>query len=157
MRDGEGGPISKVGSPQAAGAPWFVIVGDGPEKANLRAQATQLGIAERTVFTGYRNDVERMFAMCDVVVLTSLWEGLPRVLVQAAAAAKPVVTFACDGAGEVVKNDVNGWIVPMRDVDAIQERLSRLVADAELRRRMGRAGRDKVNDTWTVETMVRHD
>ncbi len=135
--------------------PWFVIVGDGPEETNLRAQAQTLGLDERTVFTGYRRDVENMFAICDVVVLTSLWEGLPRVLVQAAAAGKPVVTFACDGAYEVVEDDVNGWVVPMRDVDAIQERLYRLVADVDLRLRMGTAGRDKVNDTWTVESMVR--
>ncbi|MCG8478193.1 MAG: glycosyltransferase family 4 protein, partial [Spirochaetales bacterium] len=135
--------------------PRFVIVGDGPEETNLRAQAESLGIGEKIIFTGYRGDVERMFAMCDVVVLTSLWEGLPRVLVQAAAAAKPVVTFACDGASEVVEDDVNGWVVPMRDVDAVRRRLSRLIEDAGLRRRMGEAGRRKVNDTWTVETMVR--
>ena len=149
------GVVDTIGNREPGSEPWFVIVGDGPEEANLRAQAHTLGISDRTVFTGYRRDVEKMFAMCDVVVLTSLWEGLPRVLVQAAAASKPVVTFACDGAYEVVENEVNGWVVPMRDVDAVKECLSRLVVDADLRLRMGRAGQDKVNDTWTVETMVR--
>ncbi len=134
--------------------PWFVIVGDGPEEPALRRQADELGIAERVVFTGYRTDVERMFAMADVVVLTSLWEGLPRVLVQAAAAGRPAISFACDGAREVIEDDRNGWVVPMKDVAAVTDRMRRLVSDAELRRRMGEAGRAKVNDTWTVTAMV---
>lgn len=138
----------------SAAVPWFVIVGDGPEEAALRAQARELGIYERVVFTGYRRDVERMFAMCDVVVLTSLWEGLPRVLVQAAAAARPAISFACDGAHEVITDDENGWVVPMKDVEAVTDRMQRLLDNPTLRERMGRTGRDSVNDSWTVEAMV---
>ena len=134
--------------------PWFVIVGDGPEEEALRAQARELGIAERVIFTGYRGDVERMFAMADVVVLTSLWEGLPRVLVQAAAVGRPAVSFACDGAREIIDDDTNGWVVPMRDVEAVGDRMQRLVDHPEERRRMGEAARAKVNASWTVESMV---
>ncbi|MEX2445503.1 MAG: glycosyltransferase family 4 protein [Alkalispirochaeta sp.] len=134
--------------------PWFVIVGDGPEEAALRRQAQELGISRRVVFTGYRGDVENMFAMGDVVVLTSLWEGLPRVLVQAAATGRPAISFACDGAGEVIEDDVNGWVVPMRDTDAVADRMRRLLREPELRRSFGEAGRAKVNDSWTVEAMV---
>lgn len=137
-----------------SGDPWFVIVGDGPEEGALRAQAGHLGIADRTVFTGYRRDVERMFAMADIVVLTSLWEGLPRVLVQAAAAGRPVVTFACDGAREVVHEGVNGHVVPMRDVSAVGGALNTLVHNEALRHSMGAAGRTLVNESWRVEAMV---
>ncbi|HKK49399.1 MAG TPA: glycosyltransferase family 4 protein [Alkalispirochaeta sp.] len=134
--------------------PWFVIVGDGPEESALRRQAQELGIGHRVVFTGYRGDVENMFAMSDVVVLTSLWEGLPRVLVQAAATGRPAISFACDGAGEVIENDENGWVVPMRDVAAVANRMGQLRCEPELRRHMGEAGRAKVNTSWTVEAMV---
>jgi len=140
--------------PPEGGTPWFVIVGDGPEEAALRRQAHDLGIGERVVFAGYRRDVERMFAMSDVVVLTSLWEGLPRVLVQAAAAARPAISFACDGAREVIADDENGWVVPMKDVEAVADRMRRLLGNPGLRERMGRTGRDRVNDSWTVEAMV---
>lgn len=136
------------------GDPWFVIVGDGPEEEVLRRQARKSGIGDRVIFTGYRRDVENMFAMCDVVVLTSLWEGLPRVLVQAAAARRPAITFNCDGAREVIEDGVNGWVVPMRDVPAVTNRMLRLLDDPDLRHRLGDAGRIKVNDTWTVEAMV---
>lgn len=153
--DGAGAFARQTPPPAGEGGPpWFVIVGDGPEEAALRAQARELGIDERVVFTGYRRDVERMFAMSDVVVLTSLWEGLPRVLVQAAAAARPAISFACDGAREVIVDDENGWVVPMKDVDAVADRMGRLLADPALRERMGQAGRALVNDSWTVEAMV---
>jgi glycosyltransferase involved in cell wall biosynthesis len=142
------------GAAPMRGQAWFVIVGDGPEEAALRAQAAELGIADRVVFTGYRRDVEKMFGMSDVIVLTSLWEGLPRVLVQAAAAGRPAVSFACDGAGEVITDGENGWVVPMRDTAAVRDRMEHLLADAPLRERLGAAARANVNDSWTVEAMV---
>jgi glycosyltransferase involved in cell wall biosynthesis len=151
------GPLAGNASGAAASsgrAPWFVIVGDGPEETALRRQAEELGISERVVFTGYRGDVENMFALADVIVLTSLWEGLPRVLVQAAATGRPAISFACDGAGEVIENEVNGWVVPMRDVAAVTDRMARLLVAPELRRQMGEAGRAKVNNSWTVAAMV---
>lgn len=148
------GELSKE-SPTAGGAKLrFMIVGDGPEEAALREQAARLGIADRVIFTGYRTDVERFFAMADVVALTSLWEGLPRVLVQAAATGKPAVTFACDGAAEVVADGETGFVVGMRDVAALTERLRSLVESAELRARMGVRAKSMVNESWTVEAMV---
>ncbi len=137
-----------------AGDSWFVIVGDGPEEDALRRQAGVLGIEDRLVFTGYRGDVELMFSMSDAVVLTSLWEGLPRVLVQAAASSRAAISFACDGAHEIISDDKNGWIVPMKDVGAVADRMDRLAKDPDLRESMGRAGRAQVNESWTVESMV---
>lgn len=140
--------------PGRTAQPVFVIVGDGPEEHNLRAQAAALGITECTVFTGYREDVERIMAASDAVVLTSLWEGLPRVLVQAAATATPAISFACDGAHEIIANGETGWVVPMRDPAAVAERMGRVLADPELGRRMGNAGRARVTEDWTVDAMI---
>lgn len=140
--------------PERTAEPVFVIVGDGPEEHNLRAQAAASGIAGHTVFAGYRNDVERVISASDAVVLTSLWEGLPRVLVQAAATATPAISFACDGAHEIIADGENGWVVPMRDTAAVVERMGRLLADPELGRRMGKAGRVRVNQDWTVDAMI---
>jgi glycosyltransferase involved in cell wall biosynthesis len=147
-------PVTTDAAAPHAVQPWFVIVGDGPEEAALRAQATELGIADRVVFTGYRRDVEKMFGMSDVIVLTSLWEGLPRVLVQAAAAGRPAISFACDGAHEVIADGKNGWVVPMRDTAAVRDRMAQLLEDAALRASFGVAARANVNESWTVEAMV---
>lgn len=141
-------------SPQQSGV-YFLIVGDGPEMEPMQALARELGIADQVIFTGYRTDVERMFAAADIVALTSLWEGLPRVLVQAAAVGRPIVTFNCDGAWEIVEEGTTGYIVGMRDEESFARRLERLVADPELRRNMGAAARAKVDESWSREAMAR--
>lgn len=140
-------------SPQQSGV-YFLIVGDGPELEAMRQYAEELGIADKVIFTGYRTDVERMFAAADIVALTSLWEGLPRVLVQAAAVGRPIVTFNCDGAWEIVEEGSTGYIVDMRDEDTFARRLDRLVADPRLRKEMGAKARAKVDESWSREAMV---
>lgn len=149
-----GGANGTGGTIDGEDGPFFMIIGDGPEEDALRARSKDLGIDNRVIFTGYRRDVERIFAMCDAVVLTSLWEGLPRVLVQAAAAGRPAISFDCDGAREAITEGENGWVVPMRDVTAVADRMARLFLDGDLRRRMGLAARSLVNETWTVEAMI---
>ncbi|MEC9489297.1 MAG: glycosyltransferase family 4 protein [Halanaerobium sp.] len=132
----------------------FLVVGDGADREKLQQQAGELGLEDRVVFTGYRDDVEDIFAIIDIKILTSLWEGLPRVLIQAAAVGRPVVTFAVDGVHEIVREGYNGYIVPIRDVGAMAERVIRLVQDRDLREKMGRQARQLVGDRWTIKRMV---
>ena len=132
----------------------FLLVGDGPERDAIARYADALGLRSQLRYTGFRNDVENMFAISDVIVLTSLWEGLPRVLVQAAAVGVPAVTFAVDGAWEIVRDGETGFVVPMRDSAALARRIEQLLADPATRRRMGAAARELVTDEWSVQTMV---
>jgi glycosyltransferase involved in cell wall biosynthesis len=131
-----------------------LVIGDGPLRGLLEAQAAALGIEGEVRFLGHRLDLPRVLAAADVSVLTSLWEGLPRVLVQSAAAGRPILTFDVEGAWEVVRDGQNGFIVPTRDVDAFTARLERLLGDRALARSLGRAGRRQVRDVWRVETML---
>ena len=93
----------------------FVLVGEGREEATLKRQAHALGIAERVRFLGHRNDVPDLLAVCDVFVLPSLYEGLPLSVLEAMAAAKPVVATAIDGTTEAVVPGVTGLLVPPAD------------------------------------------
>ena len=131
-----------------------LLLGEGPLRADLEAEARALGVADVVRFLGHRTDLPRVLAAVDVSVLTSLWEGLPRVLVQSAAAGRPVVTFDVEGAWEVVRDGHNGFIVPSRDLDHFAARLEDLLRDGTLARDFGRAGRDQVGDAWTLETML---
>lgn len=133
---------------------WILLAGDGPREEEIKNMVQTMGLADRTVFAGYRNDVERMFAACDIIALTSKWEGLPRVLVQAAACGLPAVSFEVDGAWEILKDGETGYIVPSGDVEALADRLGKLVQDRELREAMGQAAQNQVEDSWTVEAMV---
>lgn len=131
-----------------------LIVGEGSQHRELEATAARLGIADRVVFAGYRSDVARAMSAFDIAVLTSLWEGLPRVLVQYSLLEKPIVTFAVEGAGEVVDDGRTGFVVPLRDLDALVDRLRPLVASAPLRAELGRRSRERVEGRWDVELMV---
>ncbi|MFW6022666.1 MAG: glycosyltransferase family 4 protein [Halanaerobiaceae bacterium] len=132
----------------------FMIVGSGPDEENIREMCENMGLSDRVIFTGHRTDVEDMFACFDIKVLTSLWEGLPRVLVQAAAVGKPIVTFDVDGAWEIVEEGKNGYVVPMKDIDAMASRIECLIDDKDLRTRMGVYSRQKVSNLWSVDHMV---
>jgi glycosyltransferase involved in cell wall biosynthesis len=131
-----------------------LLVGEGAQRRELEAMARDLGLADRVVFAGYRDDVAATISVFDVAVLTSLWEGLPRVLVQYSLLEKPIVTFEVEGAREIVEEGVNGYVVGPKDVDAFEERLRRLLASAAMRRGFGRAGRRRVEGRWDVEIMV---
>jgi glycosyltransferase involved in cell wall biosynthesis len=132
----------------------FVGLGSGDQHQALLAEVERRGLSGRVHFPGFRHDIADALAALDVAVLTSLWEGLPRVLVQAAAAGVPAVAFAVEGAHEVVKENVNGWVVPVRDVARMAEYVVALLSDPARARAMGAAGRALVHEGWTAEAMV---
>lgn len=133
----------------------FLIVGSGPYQDVIKRKVKEMDLSDSVIFTGFRTDVEDVFSIFDIKVLTSLWEGLPRVLIQAAAVGKPIVTFDVDGAWEIVEENKNGFIVPMKDVDEMVEKVKLLLDDRKLRENMGDYSRTRIGDQWSVEKMVR--
>ncbi len=90
---------------------WFVMVGDGPLRGAVETLAAELNLTDRLVLTGLRRDIPELIATFDLFVLSSLWEGLPRVLSQAMAAGLPIVATSIDGNAEAVIDNVNGILV----------------------------------------------
>ena len=119
----------------------FLIAGVGGERADLEREADELGVRERILFLGHRADVPALLAASDAFVLPSLFEGTPLSLLEAMAAGKPVVASAIPGTDELVVNDETGLLVPVRDADALAQALRRIVADPDLRARLGAAAR----------------
>jgi len=134
----------------------FVLVGDGWLTERLKRRAEALGVAERIVWTGLVSPsrIPELVGAMDVVVHTSLREGLARVLPQALIAGVPVVSFDVDGAREVVIDGETGYLVQPKAVDELVERLCRLLESSELRARMGQAGRQLCSERFRVEAMV---
>jgi glycosyltransferase involved in cell wall biosynthesis len=134
----------------------FFLIGDGILYDHLRARARALGILDNFVFAGLipRERIPEMIAAMDVLVHTSLREGLARVLPQALAMGKPCVSFDIDGAPEVVLPDETGYLVAPGDAAGLAAAVSRLLDDAQLRARMGAAGRKLVDPAFRAETMV---
>ncbi len=134
----------------------FLLVGDGLLKERLEKQAQGLGIREKVIFTGLvpREEIPSLLAIMDIVVHTSLREGLARVLPQALACGKPVISFDIDGASEVVKEGETGHLVPAEDAKRLAEAIIDLVRDKAKAKSMGEAGRKVVDPAFRVEVMV---
>lgn len=132
----------------------LLVVGDGTLRGELEARARELGIAGSVLFTGFRSDVPRVLDAIDVLVLPSLYEGMPLTAIEASAMARPVVASAVDGTPEVVRNGVTGLLVPPAHPRALARALSALLGDPEARRRMGDAGRDHALGRFDLEAQV---
>lgn len=135
---------------------WFLIVGDGALRQQLEERARELGVRERTVFTGLvpGGEVPACLQAMDVVVHTSLREGIARVLPQAGAVGKPVVTFRMDGAPEVIRDGVSGYLVEPLDTDAVAVKVLELLDDPVRRVAFGEAGRSVAVSTFGADRMV---
>jgi glycosyltransferase involved in cell wall biosynthesis len=118
-----------------------LIVGDGPDREALEAEALRLGLEERLLFVGERRDVPVLLAASDIFVLSSASEGLPVSVIEAMAAELPVVSSAVGGVSELVVAGETGLLVPTGDADELAAALELLITDPELRRRLGAAGR----------------
>ncbi len=129
----------------------FVYVGDGPLRPQTEAAIVQAGLATRFHLIGLRRDVPELLAAFDVFALSSLWEGLPRVLPQAMAAGLPVVATAIDGNAEAIADGINGRLVPPADPSALAEAVIALLRDPGTTHRMGQAGLARVHEFSTAK------
>ncbi len=118
---------------------WHLtIYGDGSLRAELEAQVATLGLSESVSLSPATRDMRREYQRSAIYALTSHYEGLPMVLIEAQAVGLPIVSYSCQcGPRDIVTDGVDGFLVGLYDQDAFAERLSRLMGDAELRYRMG--------------------
>ena len=127
------------------------IVGDGPLLDTVRREAVGLGVD----VLGRRHDVPEILASSSVLLLTSASEGMPGVLIEAGLAGIPVVTTAVSGAGTVVDHGVTGFVVGLDDTRGLVDAASRLLAEPDLRRRMGAAARQRCLERFTMTASAR--
>jgi glycosyltransferase involved in cell wall biosynthesis len=132
----------------------LLMVGDGPDRDHVEQRASELGIVRHCLFLGYQEDVSGWYRAFDAMILPSANEGTPVVAIEALAAGCPVVATSVGGVPDVVREDVDGFLVPMGDTEALAERLARLAEDPALRARMGAAGRESVPARYAVERLV---
>jgi glycosyltransferase involved in cell wall biosynthesis len=131
-----------------------LLAGEGPLEAALRTQCAASGLSDRVRLLGYRRDVPDLFAAADVVVLPSLYEGLPLVAIEAQAAGRPMVATAVDGTPEVLINEETGLLVPAANPDALAAAIARFIDNPELASRLGAQGREFVRANFTVQRQL---
>ncbi len=124
----------------------LTVVGDGPRRSDLENQSRARGLADHVSFVGAKNqdEVAKLLTDHDIFVLPSFAEGVPVVLMEAMGAGLPVVATQVGGMTELIDDGISGFLVRPFDAEQLGDRVQQLVVDADLRQRMGRAGRAKV-------------
>ena len=136
----------------------FLIVGDyqtTPENrthyAHLRTLLEQAGLTSRFVFAGFRKDAQRLMTACDLCLLSTNWEGLPLVLLEAMAVGRPVIATNVDGIPEIVLPGVTGQLYPHGDAAALAGHLRTLLSNPVEARRLGESSREHVRRHFSRE------
>ena len=132
----------------------LLFAGDGSLRPQLEALAHEYQLAERIVFAGFQENVVPCYHLAEIVVLPSLYEGMPLVAIEAGAAGRPIVATEVDGTAEVVEHARTGWLVPAGDVEALAAALCGLLAEPEQGRQMGQAAQQRVNRLFTFERQL---
>lgn len=133
----------------------LLIVGEGPDEPAVRALAGRLGVLDQVSFLGVRRDVPDLMNAADAYLMSSAWEGMPLVLLEAAASGLPIVATDVGGNREVAIEGSNGLLAPARDPAALARRMLELLAlPAEERRAMGARGREYVVTTYDLESVI---
>ena len=109
----------------------FLIIGEGELESELEGLAKELGLARVVHFAGPRGDIEELLAIMDLFVSSSLWEGLPTVLLESMAARRPIVATDVSGTRELVQENVTGYLVPPGDPDALAEAILRALEERQ--------------------------
>ena len=114
----------------------LVLVGDGELRDSVAEESRMLGVADHIHFTGVRCDIEELYQAMDLLVSSSLWEGLPTVIIEAVASRVPVVCTSVSGSVELVRNGITGLVVPPGSPSALTEAILQLIDDMGLAKEM---------------------
>ena len=135
----------------------FLFVGDGILRQGFEEELKSLGLRDHFIFAGLvpPSKVPELIHAMDIVVHTSVWEGLARVLPQGLIAGKPVVSYDVDGAKEVVITGETGILVPARAIPELSAALCQLASDPQMRNRLGKTGRLRFTDQFRHQTMTK--
>ena len=132
----------------------LLLVGDGPELAELKRLVGALEIEARVVFAGMRRDIPECLRMMDIYVQPSKFEGVPNAVLEAMAAGLPVVATDVGGVCEIVEHGISGFLVHLGDDKALSNRITELVRDPAKSNNMGSAGRKRVKERFSMKKMI---
>jgi len=131
-----------------------MIVGGGPEKANLQKQVLKLDLQDKVIFTDFQTDAISYINAMDIFVLPSEKEGLPRVILEAMLMERPVVACDTTGSSELVVDSKTGFLVPVKKPEIMADAILKLIASSDLRKKMGQNGRAMVLERFSIDSYI---
>jgi glycosyltransferase involved in cell wall biosynthesis len=131
----------------------LILIGEGPEKSNCESLVENLGLSKKVNFVGFQKNIEEYLAISDMNVITSLREGLPRVVVEASLVGIPTVGYQVEGISEIVSDQKSGVVVPQGDLEALVIGMNELVTNEVKRKEFGIFAREIALSNWSHESM----
>lgn len=132
----------------------LLLVGDGPQREELKKLSEQQGLPTRVHFAGWRNNVAEVLSASDLLILASRWEGMPNVILEAMAAGKPVVATQAEGVQELLGAEATEQLCPHEDAAGFAERIVHLANDSVLAAELGAQNRARAAAEFSLEAMV---
>ena len=132
---------------------YFIIVGDGELKKQLEEKAAQLGLQEKVLFLGYRNDIQNVMSQLDFIVLSSLWEGLPLTPIEAFSVGKTVIGTAVDGTPEIIRDGVDGYLVEAKNPVQLSEKMNCLIVNPQIREKLELQAKKRYQNEFSFEKL----
>lgn len=132
----------------------YIVIGSGEEKDSLLSAARRLGIRDRIFFTGFIADAQRLYQAFDIVLLTSIKEGLPYTLIEAIHAGVPIIATNVGGVPDIISDKKTGLVVSPKNSDAIYESLEKLITDDDLRKTLGENAQIFSIEHFSINKMV---
>ena len=133
----------------------LIIAGEGPERENLTKLAAELGAGEAVTLAGWLDDMEEFYSALDINTLSSISETFPYALTEGAAYRLPTVASAVGGIPKLIEDGVTGYLFKPGDHETLARRLSELAGDAQLRKKLGDAVRERAAERFSVEATCR--
>ncbi len=132
----------------------FLMVGDGPLLPQVKSILHEKNLDKRFILPGIQRNIPQMMAAMDVFLLTSLWEGLPRVIPQAMSMRLPVIATSVDGSTEIIADGLNGYLCPPGNVNCLVDRCLKLLEDSDLRQSISLKGRETAVENFDLNQMI---
>lgn len=132
----------------------LLSVGDGNLGLKIKEYIVQNDLNDSIVLTGKRKDVPQFLAASDIFVLSSQWEGLPYTIIEAMMSGLPVIATRVGGVPELVEDGITGYLVPPKDHRSMASAINKIINDPSLRQHMGKMGRKKAMEKFTLERML---
>lgn len=133
---------------------FFLIIGEGEDRAKLENLVCDLQINENVCFLGYRTDVQNLMSQLDLVVLSSLWEGFPLTPIEAFSVGKTIVATGVDGTLEIVQDGVNGLLVPPADETILAEKICQVCKDRQSLKKMEENAKKSYDESLSYEVFA---
>jgi len=133
----------------------FLVIGDGSLRPQIESKIAAFNLQNKVMLLGWRNDIPELLSITDIFILTSLWEGLPRAIVESMVSGKPVIAYAVDGSKEIVKDNVTGFLIPPKNMEVLCEKTMLLLSDDNLRLKFGMEAQKTVSTEFDIDHMVK--